>query len=104
MSPINRCLRPVGVLTFAGLLALSESSFAQSSGGLTPKGKDGHTLNLNFEDGTLRDWTPSGNAFAKQPVKGDVVSARRTDMKSGHEGQYWIGTFEFAGDDAVGTL
>ena len=34
-----------------------------------PVGRDGHVLNLDFETGDLRDWTPSGNAFDKQPVR-----------------------------------
>ena len=72
--------------------------------GVLPVGSDGKPLNLDFETGDLRDWTAQGDAFAKQPVRGDVVSKRRADMKSNHQGQYWIGGYEVAGDDAVGTL
>lgn len=72
--------------------------------GVVPKARDGRTLNLGFEDGSLRDWTAEGNAFDRQPVRGDVVSKRRADMKSGHEGEYWIGSYEFVGDDPKGTL
>ena len=71
---------------------------------IKPVGADGHSLNLDFEDGTLRDWTATGTAFAHQPVKGDTVSPRRSDMKSGHQGNYWIGTYESGGDDLTGTL
>src|SRR2546426_5657827 len=69
-----------------------------------PVGRDGHALNLDFETGDLRDWTTSGNAFDKQPVRGDLVSERRSDQKSNHQGEYWIGGFEVVGDDGVGTL
>ncbi len=72
---------------------------------IRPLGADGAPLNLNFETGTLKDWTATGDAWTKQPVKGDAVAARRGDMKSGHEGQYWIGGYEAgATDDATGRL
>jgi len=60
--------------------------------GILPVGPDGKPLNLDFETGTLKDWKAEGEAFAKQPVKGDTVAPRRSDMKSQHQGQYWIGT------------
>ncbi|HTH47983.1 MAG TPA: PVC-type heme-binding CxxCH protein [Candidatus Limnocylindria bacterium] len=72
--------------------------------GLRPLGKDGHVLNLDFETGDLRDWTATGEAFAGQPVKGDLPKARRADMSSQHTGEYWIGGFEKVGDDPKGTL
>src|SRR5438874_9147722 len=72
--------------------------------GVLPVGGDGKTLNLDFETGTLQDWTAEGDAFKGQPVKGDTVSPRRGDMKSNHQGQYWIGTYERAGDKPTGTL
>jgi uncharacterized membrane protein len=69
----------------------------KASEGVLPLGADGKPLNLDFETGTLKDWTATGDAFAKQPVKGDLVAARRSDMKSQHQGQYWIGGFEVVG-------
>ena len=72
--------------------------------GIRPVGKDGHVLNLDFETGDLRDWTATGEAFAGQPVKGDLPKARRGDMTSQHTGEYWIGGFEKVGDDPKGTL
>ena len=72
--------------------------------GLKVTDASGRALNLDFETGTLADWTAEGNAFAGQPVKGDTVAARRSDMRSGHHGQYWIGTFEVNGDKGKGTL
>src|SRR5437762_1399172 len=72
--------------------------------GVLPVGADGRPLNLDFETGTLKDWTAQGDAFAGQPVKGDTVSPRRSDMRSGHQGQYWIGTYERKGDKPQGTL
>src|SRR5438105_9101565 len=72
--------------------------------GVRPVGSDGKPLNLDFETGDLRDWTATGDAFAGQPIKGDTVAPRRGDMKSEHQGQYWIGTYERAGDKPQGTL
>ena len=72
--------------------------------GSLPKSKAGKALNLNFEKGTLEDWTATGDAFVGQPIRGDTVAARRKDMKSEHQGEFWIGTFEKSGDKATGTL
>src|SRR5262245_61277032 len=72
--------------------------------GVTPVGADGRPLNLDFETGTLQDWTAEGDAFAGQPVEGDTVNPRRGDMRSQHQGRYWIGTYERQGDKPQGTL
>src|SRR5262245_46417796 len=72
--------------------------------GVLPVGADGKPLNLDFETGTLKDWTAEGTAFKDQPVKGDTVFPRRKDMKSQHQGQYWIGGYERHGDKTQGTL
>src|SRR5918911_1527458 len=72
--------------------------------GVLPKGADGKPLNLDFETGTLKDWKAEGEAFAGQPVKGDTVHPRRADMRSRHQGSYWVGTYERKGDKPQGTL
>ena len=72
--------------------------------GVLPLGSDGKPLNLDFETGTLKDWTLEGEAFKGQPIKGDTVFPRRNDNKSEHQGQYWIGGFEKLGDKPQGTL
>ncbi|MBI3881871.1 MAG: c-type cytochrome [Verrucomicrobia bacterium] len=87
---------------------LSYSVLASAREGIIPTGKDGQPLNLNFESGTLKDWTATGNAFNKQPIRGDTVAKRlagsgRTD-RSLHEGDYWIGGYEALGDKPTGTL
>jgi putative membrane-bound dehydrogenase-like protein len=74
------------------------------AGGVLPTDARGRTLNLDFETGTLRDWTAEGNAFEGMPVEGDTVARRRSDMKSGHAGRFWIGGWERGGDDRKGTL
>jgi len=72
--------------------------------GVLPLGADGKPLNLDFETGTLKDWTAEGDAFQGQPIKGDTVFPRRADMRSRHQGKYWIGGYEKLGDKPTGTL
>ncbi len=91
-------------ILLAALLLIFPTLSAADLPGIKPVGPDGKPLNLDFEDGTLKDWTATGNAFEKQPVKGDTVSKRRSDMKSQHQGQYWIGTYEILADEGKGTL
>ncbi len=72
--------------------------------GVLPLGADGKPLNLDFETGDLKDWTLEGEAFKGQPIKGDTVAARRGDMRSRHQGQYWIGGYEKLTDKPTGAL
>ena len=97
---------PPSSLAIAGVLALFASTLvAELPPPIAATDPAGRPLNLGFEDGTLRDWAATGNAFDKQPVKGDRVAARRGDMRSRHAGHFWIGGFETGlGDDPTGTL
>jgi putative membrane-bound dehydrogenase-like protein len=92
------------VLLPAALAALLLAADPESDEGIRPVGADGQPLNLDFETGTLKDWTAQGEAFAGQPIRGDTVHPRRSDMKSEHQGQFWIGGFEKLGDRPEGTL
>ncbi|WP_406698332.1 family 16 glycoside hydrolase [Singulisphaera sp. Ch08] len=80
------------------------ASIRGDSLGTTPTDSAGRKLNLDFETGTLQDWTAEGEAFSGQPVEGDTVQARRNDMWSVHQGKFWVGTYERGGDDPQGTL
>ena len=93
-------------LTAVLCLLFAVLAFAQIAPdtGVLPVGADGKPLNLDFETGTLKDWTADGKAFEGQPIKGDTVYPRRKDSKSQHQGQYWIGTFEKLSDKPQGTL
>jgi putative membrane-bound dehydrogenase-like protein len=93
------------LIAAATVLLVSASLLAQSpSDGALPVGADGKPLNLDFETGTLKDWTAEGDAFKGQPTKGDTVHPRRNDMHSRHQGNYWIGSYEKLGDKPQGTL
>ena len=93
------------LLTFL-LLSTVTSLLAADPVGIRPLGADGQPLNLNFETGTLKDWTATGEAFAKQPVKGPIDKNRPfgADKFSNHQGDFWIGGFEILRDDPKGTL
>ncbi len=93
------------LLASAGLLLFSLSGVhaAEEPVGELPQGVDGKPLNLDFETGTLENWTATGEAFAKQPVQGDTVTGR--GMKSQHAGKFWIGGYEIShSDEPKGTL
>ncbi len=85
-------------------LLLLAPAILSAQDGVLPLGADGMSLNLDFETGTLKDWTATGDAFKDQPVKGDLVAARRGDMKSRHQGNYWVGGYEKYQDKPTGTL
>jgi putative membrane-bound dehydrogenase-like protein len=72
--------------------------------GTVPTDARGRPLNLDFEAGTLADWTAEGEAFRGQPIEGDTVHRRRGDMHSRHAGRFWVGTYEVGGDAPRGSL
>ena len=49
---------------------------------------------LDFETGDMRGCIPTGDAFYYQPTLGDNPTARKRGQPSGHQGKYWIGTYE----------
>ena len=84
---------------------LQESAGAERrETGMLPVGEDGQPLNLDFEKGTLEDWTATGDAFLGQPVKGDTVVRRIPGVESRHQGDFWIGGYELSQDRPTGTL
>ena len=82
----------------------SRAAAAPPNEGVLPTSSAGKPLNLDFETGTLDGWVSTGDAFEGQPIQGDTVAARRTEMQSRHAGEYWIGGFEKHGDSRTGTL
>jgi putative membrane-bound dehydrogenase-like protein len=77
---------------------------AGSASGSAPLGEDGKPLNLDFERGTIDDWTATGGAWKGQPIAGDTIAPRKPDQASRHVGKWWIGGYEKAADEATGTL
>jgi putative membrane-bound dehydrogenase-like protein len=97
------------LLLFTLLCLLLSAAYAVDSGipsGVLPLGKDGKALNLDFEDGTLRDWTAEGDAFQGQPIKGEIDQNRKFGQgrHAAFQGEYWIGGYEKLEDKPHGTL
>src|SRR5881296_4206909 len=90
---------------FAATLSLTAAD-ANAPAGELPLGKNGKPLNLDFEDGTLRDWTATGEAFNGQPIKGPIDQKRKfgAGRWSNHQGDFWIGGYEKLEDAPLGTL
>ncbi|MEC8556122.1 MAG: PVC-type heme-binding CxxCH protein [Planctomycetota bacterium] len=84
--------------------AVAAKSLAKKPVGFKPKSVAGKELNLDFETGTLADWTATGDAWEGQPIEGDTVFPRRNEMRSNHQGKFWIGGYEKHGDARTGTL
>ncbi len=102
-----RVIALAGLVAAAGTVRGDDKPATPATGtpdGVFPTNAKGEPLNFGFETGTLKDWTATGNAFKGTPVSGDVVAARRGDMKSHHAGRFWVGTFEAGGDEPRGTL
>ena len=85
-----------------GKFQLLEDAEATIAG--IPVTKDGKVLNLDFEDGTYKDWTFEGTAFGELPVEGDVVLLRNGELRSNHAGRYWVNGSEVNGHRDIGKL
>ncbi len=93
-----------------GRFEVSEGEIAEPIGE-SPR-RNGEPLNLDFETGTLENWTASGDAFEDQPTEGDVFAAREVDVlaeleedaRSGHNGAYWASSLIAKGPSGEGTL
>ena len=66
--------------------------------------KNGKPLNLNFETGTLRDWTPEGDAFLNGLISQDPSPKHEKDTKIEKEGKYFISSGGQTEHDKTGTL
>lgn len=71
--------------------------------GLLPK-KDGKTLNLNFETGTLQDWKATGDAFSNPLVSSDPSPMHEKDMHIGMEGKFFVSSGGTKNYTRTGTL
>jgi len=66
--------------------------------------KDGQPLNLNFETGSLKDWTATGNAFTNPLFNQDPSPVHEKDMSIGFEGKYFLSSGGTANYQSIGTL
>lgn len=82
-----------------GRLDVSEAP-PQASEGVPPMG-NGRGLNLDFESGTLENWTATGDAF--EVVKGDVAASLGAPKRDGYAGSFWVSS-GLRGGSRKGTL
>jgi plastocyanin len=71
--------------------------------GILP-GKDGKPLNLNFETGTIKDWTATGDAFSDPVFSGDPSPVHAKDMHIGFTGKYFLSSGGTVAYKRTGTL
>jgi len=62
------------VFLLASAFAVEPKAPPRAPEGVLPIDANGKPLNLDFETGTLKDWTAEGEAFLGQPIKGDTVA------------------------------
>ena len=71
--------------------------------GILPK-KNGKPLNLNFETGTLQDWSIEGNAFKNPIFNQDPSPVHAADMAIGFTGKYFVSSGGTVNAKETGTL
>ncbi|RZL17741.1 MAG: dehydrogenase [Pedobacter sp.] len=71
--------------------------------GILPK-KGTKTLNLNFEKGTIDDWTATGDAFTSPLVSADITSVYEKDVKTGNSSAYFVSSGGTKNYKRTGTL
>ena len=76
---MHRYVVLAGLLASAALVAVAaDPKPADPAEGVLPVGADGKALNLDFETGTLKDWTAEGDAF-----KGQMLRLRKLVVQPG---------------------
>ncbi len=66
--------------------------------------KNGKPLNLNFESGTLADWTATGDAFAAPLFAQDPSPVHEKDMRIGFGGKHFLSSGGTTNYKLTGTL
>ena len=97
--PGHRAAGMVGKFEVVAEIAASEKTIP----GIMPK-KEGKTLNLNFEQGSLLDWTATGDAFSNPLVSGDPSPVHEKDMPIQLSGKYFVSSGGTKNYKRTGTL
>ncbi|MGY4385034.1 putative membrane-bound dehydrogenase-like protein [Pedobacter sp. UYP24] len=71
--------------------------------GIVPK-KGNKVINLNFEKGTLEDWTATGDAFSNPLVTKDQSMVYEKDINTGISGNYFVSSGGTKNYKRTGTL
>ena len=71
-----------------GRIEVTEAAPTTSPG--MPPEVNGRPVDLDFESGTLENWTASGDAFQVVQGDGPPAGAEKTSVVRGHSGNYWV--------------
>ncbi|HET9052736.1 MAG TPA: cupredoxin domain-containing protein, partial [Cyclobacteriaceae bacterium] len=71
--------------------------------GELPKTGD-RTLNVDFESGSLQDWTATGEAFADAVITGGTSKVHEPEMQMNPSGKYFVSSGGTVNHKLVGTL
>lgn len=82
-------------------LAAATLALVASVGYLIATRQQPNITRFDFEDGTAMGWTTVEGDLGKQPSNNDID---RHGSNFGKRGKYFIGTYEFVGDDGTGTI
>jgi len=66
--------------------------------------KNGQPLNLNFETGTLKDWSATGDAFASPVFSADSSPVHEKEMRIGFHGTHFLSSGGTTNYKLTGTL
>ena len=66
--------------------------------------KNGQPVNLNFETGTLKDWTATGDAFANPLFADDPSPVHEKEMHIGFDGKHFLSSGGTTNYKLTGTL
>ena len=66
--------------------------------------KNGQPVNLNFETGTLKDWTATGDAFTSPIFGNDPSPVHEKDMHIGFSGSHFLSSGGITNAKLTGTL
>lgn len=87
-----------------GKLEVSENDVtAKVVTGQIPQ-KNGQPVNLNFETGTLQDWTATGDAFANGLISADPSPLHEKEMRIGFDGKFFVSSGGITNAKQIGTL
>ena len=113
--PLLNMREPLRIAVIAFALAIFTYALLSAIIYSRAGGTDDGIVNPDFEAGSLRGWTKTGNTFDYQPTLGDNSKARNREGAK-HHGKWWIGGYEkyqgkpgqkpgdVQGDERTGTL
>ncbi|HEX8528554.1 MAG TPA: PVC-type heme-binding CxxCH protein, partial [Cytophagales bacterium] len=87
-----------------GKFQVVEGAISEQTVAGRPPARNGKPLNLNFETGTLQDWTAAGDAFADPVLNQDPSPVHEKDMHLGFAGKHFLSSGGTKNYKLTGTL